>query len=242
MSPARDQIQPGDEVYDSDGDLVGTVVEVHPAYLVVEGDFFPTAYAVPVTAITEAGNGQVMLNGAKDAILHSGWDMMPTSPAEGQRETDTFSTDVMRTADIGETADVVSPTATRGQGTPQVPGYEPTAEDTIVIPLHEEDLIATVRAAPDLVARIRQRVVTEERVLEVPVSEPQIRVEQRLGENATGAFEEIIITVPLAAHEMELRKRAQVSEELIVTKEVIHRTKQVRGTVRREEIEVIEGD
>ncbi|HEY8611995.1 MAG TPA: YsnF/AvaK domain-containing protein [Roseomonas sp.] len=245
MSPASDQIHPGDEVHGSDGDFVGRVVEVHPAYLVVESDFFPTDYAVPVAAITEAGNGQVMLNVAKDAILQSGWDTVPKSALGGLQVTDTFSTDAIETMDVLGTADVVSATMTRVQGQPQVTGYEATHEDEIVIPLHEEDLIATVRAAPAFVARIQKRVVTEERVLEEPVTEQQIRVERRIvdrvtGENDAGAFEEIVITIPLTAQEVESRKRAQVTEELIVTKEVIHRTKQVRGTVRREEVDVVE--
>jgi uncharacterized protein (TIGR02271 family) len=246
MSPTRDQIQPGDEVYGSDGDLVGTVAEIHPTHLVMESDVFPTDYAVPVTAITQAGNGQVMLNIAKDAILQSGWDTVPRSAPGGLQTTDTFSTEAIETRDVLGTADVVPATATRVQGKPQVAGYEATHEDAIVIPLHDEDLIATVRAAPAFVARIQKRVVTEERVLEAPVTEQEIRVERRIvgatGENDMGAFEEIVITVPLTAQEVELRKRGQVTEELIVTKEVIHRTKQVRGTVRREEVEVIEDD
>jgi uncharacterized protein (TIGR02271 family) len=245
MSPTSDQIQPGDEVYGSDGDLVGTVVEVQPTHLWVESDVFPTDYAVPVTAIIQAGNGQVMLNVSTGAILQSGWDTLPKSTSGGRQATDAFSTDAIAPMDVLGTADVVSATTARVQGQPQVTGYEATHEDEIVIPLHEEELIATVRAAPAFVARIQQRVVTEERVLEAPVTEQQIRVERRIvdpaaGENDGGAFEEIVITIPLTAQEVELRKRAQVTEELIVTRETVHRTKQVRGTVRREEVDVIE--
>lgn len=186
------------------------------------------------------------LMSAMDALRQSGWGTVQRSASGGLRSTDTFSTDAIETRDVLGTEHVVSATATRVQETPQVAGYAATAEDAIVIPLHEEDLIATVRPAPAFVARIQQRVVTEEHVLEEPVTEPQIRVERRIveatGEHDTGAFEEIIITVPLTAQEVALRQRGQVTEELIVTREVIHRTRQVRATVRREEIEVIEDD
>jgi stress response protein YsnF len=39
---------------------------------------------------------------------------------------------------------------------------------------------------------------------------------------------------------VEFRKHARVTEELIVTRVVIHRTKQVRGTVCRYEVYVVE--
>jgi uncharacterized protein (TIGR02271 family) len=82
-------------------------------------------------------------------------------------------------------------------------------------------------------------------VLEVPVTEEQIRVERRVVDRAANAtdgeaFEEIVIEVPLTEQQVELHKQARVTEELVVTKEAIQHTEQVRGTVRREEVEVID--
>ena len=87
------QVQVGDDVYGSDGDKVGTVAEVQPTYLVIEkGFFFPTDYYIPVYAITQVGDGQIVLNVSKDAALHSGWE---TLPAAGTTLTEPGTTDVV---------------------------------------------------------------------------------------------------------------------------------------------------
>jgi len=227
------QIQVGDDVYGNDGEKIGSVAEVQSSYLVIEkGFFFPTDYYIPVTAITQVQDGQVMLNVSKDAALHSGWDTVPDATTVGIGQTDTVYTDVVETTmPVG--------------GQSQVAGYEATSEEEIVIPLREEELTASVREVEAGAARIQKRVVAEDRVLEVPVTEEQIRVERRVVDRAAGvndadAFEEIVIEVPLTQEEVELRKQSRVTEELVVSKEAIQHTEQVRGTVRREEVDVVE--
>ena len=242
MSYASNQIQVGDDVYGSDGDKIGSVAEVQPGYLVVEkGFFFPTDYYIPISAITQAGNGQIVLNVSKDAALQSGWDTIP--------DTTTFTD--MGTAAL-PAADVVNGTAvdataweTETTSRPQVAGYEATSEDELVIPLREEELTATVRETEAGAARIQKRVVAEEQVLEVPVTEEQIRVERRVVDRPADAidadaFQETVIEVPLTQQEVELSKQARVAEEVVVSKEAIQHTEQVRGTVRREEVDVVE--
>ena len=54
------------------------------------------------------------------------------------------------------------------------------------------------------------------------------------------AFQEMVLEVPLTREDVELRTQARVAEEVVVSKEAIQHTEQVRGTVRREEVEVIE--
>ena len=46
--------------------------------------------------------------------------------------------------------------------------------------------------------------------------------------------------MPLTQEEVELRKQTRVGEEVVVTKEAVQHTEQVRGTVRREEVDVID--
>jgi len=246
MSFSSYQIQPGDEVVGSDGDKLGTVADVQPSYIMVEkGLFFISDYYIPVTAITQAGNGQVVLNVSKDQALNSGWDTVP--------ETMTMATTVLTgdpgwdtSAGVVETdvapvvnADVIGSTES------EVAAYEATSEDEIVIPVHEEELTATVRETEAGAARIQKRVVSEDRVLEVPVTEEQIRVERRVVDRAAGAndvdaFEEMVIEVPLTEQEVQLQKQTRVAEEVVVSKEAIQHTEQVRGTVRREEVDVVE--
>ena len=89
------QIMTGNEVVGSDGEKVGTVAEVQPGYIVIEkGFFFPTDYYIPMSAIASVANGQVYLNVAKDAALHSGWDTVPDAVPAAMTGTETIITDV----------------------------------------------------------------------------------------------------------------------------------------------------
>jgi len=231
-----------------------TLTEVQSTYLVVEkGFFFPTDYYIPVSAISQVQDGQVVLNVPKDTALHSGWDTIPdTSTSTSTTLTDT-SMSTMPATDLvsGTTVDAAAwqTDTTMGQapvgGQHQVAGYEATSQDELVIPLREEELTATVRETEAGAARIQKTVVAEDRVLEVPVTEEQIRVERRVVDRAAGvndadAFEEMVIDVPLTQQEVELRKQARVAEEVVVSKDAIQHTEQVRGTVRREEVDVVD--
>lgn len=214
-------IVPGDEVFGSDNEKVGTVAEVQPGYLVVEkGFFFPTDYYIPLSAVTLAEAGQVYLMVTKDAALNSGWDVVP---------------------DLTATTDARTLERDRVVGEPEIAAYEVAAEDDLVIPVREEELSATVRERETGAVRVEKRVVSEDRVLEVPVTEEQVRVERRIVDRSVDAadadaFEEIVIEVPLTTEEVELRKQAHVVEEVVVSKEAVQHTEQVSGTVRREEV------
>jgi uncharacterized protein (TIGR02271 family) len=228
------QIMAGDEVIGSDGDKVGTVAEVQPTYIVVEkGFFFPTDYYIPMSAIASVANGQVVLNVAKDAALHSGWDTVPDAVPMGTTGTETFVTDVDR-SNIDQTVDVDRVTAARV-----------SEDDEIRIPVMEEELTATVRQQEAGAVRIQKDVVAEERTLEVPVTEERIRVERRVVDRAAtsadaGAFEETVIDVPLRTETVDVQKQARVAEEVIVSKEAVQRTERVTDTVRKEEVFVDE--
>ena len=207
-------IQIGDDVYGSDGEKVGTVAEVQPTYLVVEkGFFFPTDYYIPLSAITQVTDGQVWLTVSKESALHSGWERVPedtASMATGER--------IMAGEHGWDLASEVTATdrvldqAAAGQSVQA--GYEATSEEDLVIPLREEELTASVRETEAGAARIHKRVVAEDRVLEVPVTEEQIRVERRVVDRpaetgAADAFEEIVIEVPLIVSGQ--RQRVNVS-------------------------------
>ena len=249
MSNTLTSVQIGNDVYGSDGDKVGSVAEVHPSYVVVEkGFFFPTDYYIPLSAISQVRDGQVVLNVSKDTALHSGWETIPDVTAStatsggiltGDRGWDLASEVTATDRVLGEDATGIN------ASTPRQAAYEATSEDELVIPLREEELTATVRETAAGAARIQKRVVAEDRVLEVPVTEEQIRVERRVVDRAADAtdadaFEEIVIEVPLTQQDVELRKQARVAEEVVVHKDAVQHTEQVRGTVRHEEVEVID--
>ncbi len=222
------QINVGDEVYGSDGDKVGTVAEIQPSYIVVEkGFFFPTDYYIPLSAVGSVGDGQVSLNVAKDVALQSGWDTVPDVAPMTATDTQTTMSDV----GVG--------------GRAEVAGYEATAEDEIRIPVMEEELTATVREQEAGAVRIEKDVITEERTLQVPVTEERVHVERRIVDRPVAAgdataFQETVIDVPLTTETVEVQKQARVAEEVVLSKEAIQRTEQVTDTVRREEVFVDE--
>jgi uncharacterized protein (TIGR02271 family) len=228
-------ITAGDAVFGSDGEKVGTVAEVQPGYLVVEkGFFFPTDYYIPMSAVTNAEGGQIYLNVTKDAALHSGWDTVPDFTTTNAAIDTTKGTEGLTGSGVDQ--------VTRQ---PEMAAYEATGEEDLVIPVREEELSATVREREAGAVRVEKRVVEEDRVLDVPVTEEQVRVERRVVDRAADAldadaFEEIVIEVPLTTEEVELRKQARVAEEVVVSKEAVQHTEQVRGTVRREQVVVDE--
>jgi uncharacterized protein (TIGR02271 family) len=233
-SGAIDQIMVGDAVYSSDGENLGTVAAVYPGYIAIQkGFFFPTDYYIPRSAIGSTSGSDVFLTVAKGAALDQGWDMEP-SDLESAATTTMTDTESLATA-----------ASARGTERPAMAGYEATDEDELRIPVMEEELTATVRPQEAGAVRIEKRVVEEDRVLDVPVTEEQVRVERRIVDRAAtaadaGAFEEIVIEVPLTSEQVELRKQARVGEEIVVSKEAVQRTEQVHGTVRREEVTVDE--
>lgn len=223
MSDQFNEIMPGAEVFGSDGDKVGRVAEVYSGYITVEkGFFFPTDYYIPVTALQSVQDGQVYLNLSKDAALQQGWDQFPQ--------------DIGVAAGTAVTDDVIAMEQTGVTG-------QRTESDEIHIPLAEEELTATVREREVGDVRVSKTVVAEDRVLEVPVTEEHLRVERRIVDRPVdagdvGTFEQIVVDVPLREEEVDVQKRARVTEEVVVSKEAVQHTERVADTVRREEIHI----
>jgi uncharacterized protein (TIGR02271 family) len=229
MSSVMDtnRISVGDEVFGSDGGKVGEVAIVYPAYIVVEkGFFFPTDYSIPYSAIASSGGRQVYLTVTKDEALNSGWDVAPA-------DLETATT----TATIASDDDVLTSTSLRSAD-----GVATGAKE-IRIPVIEEELTATVRPVEAGAVRIEKDVVTEDRVLDVPVTEERLRIERRVVDRAAtdadaAIFEETLLEVPLRTEAVDVQKEARVKEEIVISKEAVQHTERVADTVRREEVRV----
>jgi uncharacterized protein (TIGR02271 family) len=219
----------GAEVFGADGDKVGTVATVHPGYIIVEkGFFFPTDYYIPMSAIASYDADRVYLTVSKDAALGRGWDVRPVDLETATVGTTTATTDTL----IGTETDRLAATRV-------------ATDEEIRIPVMEEELTATVRPQEAGAVRIEKDVVSEQRTLDVPVTEERVRVERRVVDRPVtaadaDAFEETVIEVPLRTETVDLQKQARVAEEVVVSKEAEQRTEQVSGTVRREEVFVDE--
>src|SRR5215207_3878349 len=71
-------IRGGMTVYGADGDKVGKVTEVGPAYIMVEQGFFVTTdYYAPTSAIAAVGDREIHLTVPLDEVVHQGWDLKP---------------------------------------------------------------------------------------------------------------------------------------------------------------------
>lgn len=222
----------GSVVFGADGDKVGTVAEVYPAYITVEKGFFlPTDYFIPVDAIQRAQGDNVYLTVTKDMALHSGWERVPTT-----QELTGVSNDEVLLETPSDARRYSQEMTAAGR-----PGSVLEEEDEIHIPLAEEELTATVRPTEVGAAHIQKRVVSEDRVIDVPVTEEHLRVERRVVDRPVdaadvGAFEEIVIDVPLYEEAVDVQKRARVTEDVVISREATQRTERVRDTVRHEEV------
>jgi uncharacterized protein (TIGR02271 family) len=229
------QVSAGTDVYGSDGHKVGSVVAVQGNYIVVEkGFFFPTDYYIPGNAINAVDNDGIYLNVTKDAALHSGWDAVPldyeSEVVAGMVETDTQYDDTLITGTGVGTAT----TATTGR----IEG-----EDRIAIPVHEEELIAGRRSAEVGHVRVEKVVTSEERTIDVPVTEERVRVERHAVDRPVSAaegdvFTEEVIDIPVHGEDVIAEKRVRVAEEVEIAKEQVQRTERVSGTVRREDVRI----
>ena len=237
-------IPEGAEVYGAEGDKIGKVVAANESYIVVEkGFFFPSDHDIPVSAIANFDGQNVYLAVSKDQALNGEWGTVSTDYVE----TGTMATDTTVGYNTAS-AEAYDTTGTYAGGdvtTTRSADYTTTDTDTLRVPVHEEELLATTRTREIGEVQVTKDVVAEERTLEVPVTEERVRVTRHAtsGEavSGEGAFEEGTIAVPLRGEEVELEKRTRVAEEVEIAKEQVQRTEQVGGTVRREQVRV-EGD
>jgi uncharacterized protein (TIGR02271 family) len=215
MDPTIQQwnIREGAEVFGADGDKVGKVISFTDRYFIVEkGFFFPTDYYIPTSAIASADADKIYLSLTKDEALNQGWDTEPLD---------------------------YSGAYTAGASTAD---YVTTGQESLRVPVHEEELTATTRPVERGEVQVTKEVITEEQTLNVPVTEERVRVDRRtVDREATPddiAFEEGTISVPVRGEEVDVQKRARVTEEVEISKEAVQETEQVSGTVRKERVRI----
>ncbi len=116
--------------------------------------------------------------------------------------------------------------------------------DDIRVPVVEEELSATKRGVERGAVRVETNVTEREETLSVPVTEERVHVERRTVDrpadatdiSATGS----VIDVPVYGEEVDMQKQARVVEEVEISKDAVQETRQVSGTVRREDVEVVD--
>jgi len=235
-------LEPGMDVYASDGDKVGTIREATEQSITVEkGFFFPKDYVIPISAVEGVDdNDRVYLLVTKDAALSEQWGTgMVSEPATST------STGMATGGATGSTygsaaglqSEVIDPNFVAASDTP------PSGSDATRVPVYAEDLTAVKRPVSRGAVRIEKELVTEERTVTVPVTEERVRITQvdtneAVGTDVGDAFQEGVIEVPLRGEEVEVQKTARKTGEVIVEKEAVQHDEHVSGTLRREEVRV----
>lgn len=120
------------------------------------------------------------------------------------------------------------------------------ATDRQTLQLREEELQARKESVETGRVRIEKDVVEEQRTLEVPVTREEVTIERHPVERRPAAAiddADQAIRIPLHEEQVQVEKRAVVTEEISVGKRDVQETERVSGTVRREEAQIArEGD
>ncbi|HEV2528263.1 MAG TPA: DUF2382 domain-containing protein [Thermomicrobiales bacterium] len=243
-------VEPGTDVYGSDGEKVGSVDTIEGEYLVIrKGFFFPKDHYIPFTAIAGHTSDRIDLNVTADAAKSEEWSGT-TGTATGESAAYTGSQTLGATdldADTFATAprggEVVARDEAPIEHVNRGASHE-HLEDTIAVPVVEEELAARTRGVERGQVHVETSVTERQETLEVPVTEERVRVERvHVNRDATSADlsrDGATIDVPVYGEEVDVEKRARVVEEVQISKEAVQETRTVSDTVRREDVEVVD--
>jgi uncharacterized protein (TIGR02271 family) len=227
--PIQGELDPFD-LYASDGDKVGTVVEVNDEFLVVEhGGFLglgeshgtiPRSYVRSSSA--EAWHLSIDSDRARQILDEESSSSPAQEPASREQVEPTIGA-------AGRAAE------------------RPDSESGATMEAHEEELQAnkTSRQTGEVVAR--KEVVEDIETVEVPVTREEVHVERRpisgagASPSAGTTFGEDEVRIPVSEEQVQVQKVSRPVEEVRLTKEQTQDTEQVTDTVRKERIEVEEG-
>ena len=215
MSASNEQwiVQPGTDVYGSDGTRVGSVDTIEGEYLVLRQEASsPRDQRIPFSAIAGHSDDRIDLNVSSDQAGNEDWG------GQSRGITTTSSS-------AGSSRSALSEATAPDDETDMMPfehhtgGVAHTEDDQdIYIPVVEEELTASRRGVERGVVRVETNVTEREETLSVPVTEERIRVERHtVDRDATAADmnrDGATIDVPVYGEEVDMNKRARVVEEV----------------------------
>jgi uncharacterized protein (TIGR02271 family) len=232
-----DRVADGMDVYDVNGEKIGSVDEVYDAaegggsgsgggYLRVPTGFLGlgTEHHIPFSAIASVEGDQIRLRVAKDELDRLGYAESPT-----------YTDEPGAVGGMGQ--------AERAQGRmgeARERAGEVGREERRRLLLREEELVPRTRTVEAGEVRLQTEVVSEQRTVEVPRTREEVTVERRPverrpAERPIGEQGEAL-SVPVRQEEVTVEKRPVVYEEVDVGKRRVQETEQVDATLRREEL------
>ena len=172
-------VEPGTDVYGSDGEKVGEVDTIEGGFLVIrKGFFFPKDHQIPFAAIAGHTNDRIDLNVTADEAKNEQWVTTTATTggtATGYNTTTDLDTDVNATAPRG--GDVVTRDEAPIEHVNRGASHEHDA-DHISVPVVEEELTAQTRGVERGQVHVETRVSEREETLQVPVTEERVHVDR----------------------------------------------------------------
>jgi len=115
--------------------------------------------------------------------------------------------------------------------------------DQIRVQLREEGLIANKTAQQAGEVQLKKTVREEEREIPVNLRHEEVTIERHavnrpLREGEITDLQDEVINVPVYEEQAQLQKEGRVAEEVVINKNVVQEQQTLRGTVRREDIDI----
>jgi len=243
-------------VHDAAGEKVGTLHAYDPegGYITVQKGFlFHKDLYIPLTAVqgTDA-DGAVRLSFYKDDLQDGRYDDAPGGGmASGVVGEDSYAqrTTVADTTTVRTQAAPTPTTAPIPAAAPRQAQPVAQTDDSIAVPVYEEQLTIGKRQEEVGQVHLRKEVVREQQTANVSLRHEEVIVEHvpftgqaseaDLGQAFQGGQD---IEVPVMGEEAVVGKQARVVEEVRLHKDQVAETEQVGDTVRKERVVVDEVD
>jgi len=237
------QFYEGATVTDMAGEKIGTLHAYDPqgGYITVQKGFlFHKDLYIPVSAVQNTdADGNVQLSLYKDDLQGDRYDNPPTGGTGGMVNDDSYA----------QTETMTDTTTTRARQTMPAPRQAQAttrADDTINVPVYEEELTVGKRQEQIGDVRLHKEVVTEQESIPVTLRHEEVTVErvpftgQANQADVKNAFQNQDIDVPVMGEEAVVGKQLHETEEVRLHKQATDEQRQVSDTVRKERV-VVEG-
>jgi uncharacterized protein (TIGR02271 family) len=185
-------------------------------------------------------DGNVQLSLYKDDLQGDRYDNPPTGGTGGMVNDDSYAqTETMTDTTTTTRARQTMPAPRQAQATTR-------ADDTINVPVYEEELTVGKRQEQIGDVRLHKEVVTEQESIPVTLRHEEVTVErvpftgQANQADVKNAFQNQDIDVPVMGEEAVVGKQLHETEEVRLHKQATDEQRQVSDTVRKERV-VVEG-
>jgi len=234
-------------VYDTVGEKIGTLHAYDPegGYITVQKGFlFHKDLYIPVDAAQSTdADGNVHLSVHKDDLADSRYDNPPPPVSSGgvARE-DSYA----QRATVAETVETMTPMTHTQAAPPRRDQATVRTDDTINVPVFEEELVVGTQREEMGRVHLRKDVVTEQQSIPMTLRHEEVTVErvavtgQTSEADLTNAFQDQTFEVKVMGEEAIVGKQAHVVEEVRLHKDVTQQQEQITDTVRKERV-IVDG-